>query len=74
MSSAINDLVSAISNGVRANTQQENQWLANAPPEMQAQMRSQILMQKEQELVQMLVQAMKQTSEMSKTTIRNVGG
>jgi hypothetical protein len=74
MTTAINDLVNSISAGVRANTQLENQWLANAPPEMQAQMRSQILMQKEQELVQMLVQAMKQTSEMSKSTIRNIGG
>jgi hypothetical protein len=74
MSSAINDLVTAINNGIRANTQQENQWLASAPPEMQAQMRSQILMQKEQELVQMVIQAMKQTSEQSKTVIRNVGG
>jgi hypothetical protein len=74
MSSSINDLVTAINNGIRANTQQENQWLASAPPEMQAQMRSQILMQKEQELVQMVIQAMKQTSEQSKTVIRNVGG
>jgi hypothetical protein len=74
MSSAINDVVSSINNGVRANTAMENQWIANAPPEMQAQMRSQIAMQKEQELVQMLAQAMKQTSEMSKSTIRNVGG
>jgi hypothetical protein len=72
--SAINDVVTATTNGVRANTQQENQWIANSPPEMQAQMRSQIEMQKEQELVQMLAQAMKQMSEMSKSTIRNVGG
>jgi LPS O-antigen subunit length determinant protein (WzzB/FepE family) len=72
--SAINDVVSAVSRQVRANTQLENQWLANSPPEMQAQMRAQIEMQKEQELVQMLAQAMKQTSEMSKSVIRNVGG
>jgi LPS O-antigen subunit length determinant protein (WzzB/FepE family) len=72
--SAINDVVNTVGRQVRANTEQENQWLASAPPEMQAQMRSQMEMQKEQELVQLLAQAMKQTSEMSKSVIRNVGG
>lgn len=74
MSQAINDMVSTISGSVRANTAQENKWIASAPPEMQDQMKSQILMQKEQELIQMLAQAMKQLSELSKSTIRNIGG
>ncbi len=73
-SSAINDVVNTTLGAVRSNTQQENQWIASSPPEMQAQMRAQIEMQKEQELVQMLAQVMKQVSEMSKSTIRNIGG
>ena len=74
MSKAINDMVSTITSGVRANTAQENEWLASAPPEMQGQMRAQIEMQKEQELIQALAQAMKQISEQSKTVIRMIGG
>ncbi|MDC0708715.1 hypothetical protein POL68_09565 [Stigmatella sp. ncwal1] len=74
MTTAINDMVSAITSGVRSNTAQESKWIASAPPEMQGQMKSQILMQKEQELCQMLAQAMKQLSELSKSTIRNIGG
>ncbi|HYI00157.1 hypothetical protein [Hyalangium sp.] len=73
-STAINDMVSTIAGGVRANTSQEQAWLASAPPEMQEQMRSQITMQKEQELIQALAQAMKQINELSKTTIRMIGG
>jgi hypothetical protein len=74
MSQAINDMVSAITGAVRANTEQETQWLNSAPKEMQGQMRAQIEMQKVQELVQMLAQAMKQLSEQSKNIIRNIGG
>lgn len=74
MSTAINEMVSAITSAVRANTAQENKWIASAPPELQEQLKSQILMQKEQELMQMLAQAMKQVSEQSKTVLRNLGG
>lgn len=73
-SKAINDMVSTIAGGIRANTSQEQAWLANAPPEMQDQMKAQITMQKEQELIQALAQAMKQINELSKATIRMIGG
>ena len=52
----------------------ENQWIANAPPEMQAQMRSQIAMQKEQELNQFVAQMMKQLHEMGMAVLKNIGG
>ncbi len=74
MSKAINDMVSSVTSMVCNNTAQETKWLASAPPEMQGQMKAQIEMQKEQELIQMLAQAMKQLSELSKSTIRNIGG
>jgi hypothetical protein len=74
MNSSINDMVSTITGGVRANTAQEENWLKSAPKEMQDQMKAQITMQKEQELIQMLAQAMKQISELSKSTIRMIGG
>jgi hypothetical protein len=63
-----------VGGGVRNNTQLENQWLSNAPPEMQAQMRAQLEMQKQQELTQLITQMMKQMHEMSMSVIRNVGG
>jgi hypothetical protein len=50
----IDFMVSTFLQGVRATTGQEIKWLASAPPEMQGQMRAQIELQKEQELVLML--------------------
>jgi hypothetical protein len=71
---SLNAVFNTVGNGVRGNTAQENQWLANAPPEMQAQMRAQMEMQKQQELTQLITQMMKQAHEMSMSVIRNVGG
>lgn len=51
----INFMVSTFMEGVRATTRQELNWLASAPVELQEQLRAQIELQKEQELVQMLV-------------------
>ncbi|MBN1206303.1 MAG: hypothetical protein JXB05_15405 [Myxococcaceae bacterium] len=51
----IHFMVSTFMSGVRATTGQELKWLASAPVELQRQMRVQIELQKEQELVQMLV-------------------
>jgi hypothetical protein len=73
-STSMNAVFQTVGNGVRGNTQQENAWLANAPPEQQAQMRAQLEMQKQQELVQLITQMMKQMHEMSMSTIRNIGG
>ena len=72
--SSMNQVFQSVAGGVRGNTQLENQWLANAPPEMQAQMRAQLEMQKQQELTQLITQMMKQMHEMSMSVIRNVGG
>jgi hypothetical protein len=71
---SLNQVFQSVGNGVRGNTQLEQQWLANAPPEMQAQMRAQLEMQKQQELTQLITQMMKQAHEMSMSVIRNVGG
>jgi hypothetical protein len=71
---SLNQVFQTVGNGIRGNTQLENQWLANAPPEMQAQMRAQLEMQKQQELVQLITQMMKQMHEMSNSIIRNIGG
>jgi hypothetical protein len=71
---SLNAVFGTVAGGVRNNTALENQWLANAPPEMQAQMRAQLEMQKQQELTQLITQMMKQMHEMSMSVIRNVGG
>jgi hypothetical protein len=73
MSTSIGGVFNQVAGGVRGNTQLENQWLANAPPEMQGQMKAQLEMQKQQELTQLITQMMKQMHEMSMSVIRNTG-
>jgi hypothetical protein len=67
---SLNGIVNQVAGGVRGNTATENQWIANAPPEMQGQLE----MQKMQELVQLITQMMKAMHEMSMSIIRNIGG
>jgi hypothetical protein len=52
----------------------ERQWLASAPPEMQAHMKAQLQMQREQELVDLLNKLIKGVDEVSKALVRNIGG
>ena len=68
------EINSVFLNGPRANTAQENEWVANAPPEMRAAMISQLQMQKEQELNQLIAQMMKQMHEMGMSVLKNIGG
>ena len=74
MAGSLNGVVGSVTGGVRGNTSTENQWIANAPPEMQGQMKAQLEMQKMQELVQLITQMMKAMHEMSMSIIRNIGG
>jgi hypothetical protein len=62
------------SSGPRANTARENEWIANAPPEMRASMIAQLQMQKEQELMDIATRMMKQVDEIGKAVTRNIGG
>jgi hypothetical protein len=68
------EISSVLSSGPRANTAMENEWLAAAPPEMQAMMLSQIQMQREQELLDIATRMMKQVDEAGKSVTRNIGG
>jgi hypothetical protein len=68
------EINSVLSNGPRANTAMENEWIAKAPPEMQAAMISQIQMQKEQDLMDICTRMMKQVDEIGKAVTRNIGG
>jgi hypothetical protein len=68
------EINSVLSNGPRANTALESQWLAAAPPEMRAMMLSQMQMQKEQELMDIATRMMKQVDEAGKSVTRNIGG
>jgi hypothetical protein len=68
------EISAALSNGPRANTAMENQWIAAAPPELQAMMISQIQMQKEQELLDIANRMIKQVDEAGKSVTRNIGG
>jgi hypothetical protein len=72
--SSIGGVAGQVSGGIRNNTQMENAWIAQAPPEMRGQMQAQLEMQKMQELVQMITQMMKAMHEMSMSIIRNIGG
>ena len=54
VSSFIDFMVNTFMMSVRDNTAQELRWLASAPGEMQGQMKAQLELQKEMELVQML--------------------
>jgi hypothetical protein len=71
---SVADVSSILSEGLRANTSRENEWLASAPPEMQAQMVAQLLMQKEQELMEQIQKVMKGKSEATKTLEQNIAG
>jgi hypothetical protein len=62
------------SNGPRANTVIENEWIAKMPPEMQAVMVSQLQMQKEQELLEIANKMIKKVDEIGKAVSRNLGG
>lgn len=68
------EINSVFSNGPRANTAMENEWVAKAPPELQAAMMSQLQMQKEQELMDIAAKMMKQVDEIGKAVTRNIGG
>ncbi|ATB37300.1 hypothetical protein [Cystobacter fuscus] len=52
----------------------QNQMLANAPAEMKPFLEAQMKMQKEQELLQLITQMMKQMHEMAMSVIKNIGG
>jgi hypothetical protein len=67
------EINSALSSGTRSNTTLENQWLAAAPPEMQAMMASQLQMQKEQELADIATKMLKQVNDIGQSVTRNIG-
>ena len=71
---SVAEVSSILTEGLRANTSRENEWLASAPPEMQEHMRAQLLMQKEQELMEQIQQIMKAKSEATKTLEQNIAG
>lgn len=71
---SVADVSSILTEGLRANTSRENEWLASAPPEMQGQMLAQLLMQKEQELMEQIQKVMKAKSEATKTLDQNIAG
>ncbi|MDC0711050.1 hypothetical protein POL68_25465 [Stigmatella sp. ncwal1] len=71
---SIGGVSSQLTGGILKNTKQQNDWIAQAPPEMRPQMQAQLEMQKMQELVQMITQMMKAMHEMSMSVIRNIGG
>ena len=74
VSSSFLDMTAFLSNGVRANTAAEAQWLASLPPELQASMSAQLQMHREQELLEIANQIIKRASESGKTLLRNIGG
>lgn len=74
VSPSILDLTNLLMNSARSNTAAEARWLASAPPEMQGAMIAQLLMQKEQELMESIAKMMKKAGEAGKTLRRNIGG
>lgn len=70
----MSDLISAAVNSARTWTAEDHQRLADVPPNQQAQVKAQIEMQKQSEVVTLITNLMKQMHETKMAVIRNIGG
>lgn len=71
---SVADVMSGAQGGIGGLSATQNQMLANAPAEMKPFLEAQMKMQKEQELLQLITQIMKQLHEMAMSVIKNIGG
>jgi hypothetical protein len=71
---SITDIMGGATGGIGGLSATQNQMLANAPAEMKPFLEAQMKMQKEQELLQLITQMMKQLHEMAMSVIKNIGG
>jgi hypothetical protein len=70
---SVNGLPSAVIQNKTTLSTREEQLIASAPPEKQAEMRAQLELQKQSELVTTLSNMMKALHEMSMAISRNIG-
>jgi hypothetical protein len=73
MARSIGEIMGVMTHGIRGNTTQEKQWVESLPKEMREQAQAQLLMQREQELVQQGNQIFKAADEAGKSITRNIG-
>ena len=72
--SGISDIARSAQGAMGGLSAAQNEMIAAAPKEMQPFLASQMKMQKEQELNQLIGQLVKQLHEMSMALIKNTGG
>jgi len=71
---SISSVLQGAQGGIGGLSATQNQMLAQAPDEMKPFLEAQMKMQKEQELLQLITQMMKQLHEMAMSVIKNIGG